>query len=595
MNDPDVSVIVVNYNAGPMLAACLRAVTRSKASLELIVVDNASSDDSLSATDMPARVEVIRHQENLGFARAVNAGFARATGHMLLILNPDCIVFPGAIDRLLATLDASPEAGIAGGLVVNIDGSEQRGCRRHEPTPRRILRRMLSPMLRPFGMRHNGIDQTDSALPEVPITVDAVSGAFLLIRRQVMRELNGMDGDYFLHFEDLDLCRRTRDAGYDILFEPHALAVHLKSASGGSDPMVVERHKHDGLLRYLGKFHSSRSMVNAMSLVRIASRMHLVVSALGPRTQGASNHPLTDEPDRRDVLAGIESLLGLNASEWMVLTGGTSPVGEYLLADRTRTGPVLAVTRGPRAGHIDHRIWWVRPEFTRIAANAGLNDIAAWVHIAPVWLISDYEESLLRLKPRRLVAVSSSSVVTKRDSRAHGDRRTVEKLQFGEREAQRIAAQCGAAITLFRPSMIYGNRHNQNIAFIARFITLLGVFPIVGHGRGKRQPVHAEDVAKSCLDVLDNEATFGRMYDLAGAEVIEFKEMITRVFASKSRKPRFVHLPGGILRTGVALASRLPGLRFLTPAMVDRLDQDLVFDISPARKDFAYTPRQFEP
>lgn len=592
MIDVPVSVIVVNYNAGPGLRACLRAIRADEPGAELIVVDNDSSDDSLDCLSSPEfanRVEIVKNGENLGFARAVNIGARRACAPALLILNPDCIVYPGAVRALLDAGHEAGDAGIVGGLVVDVDGGEQRGCRRNEPTPARIARRMVMPLLSRFGVVENGIDLTGSPLPRRTVAVDAVSGAFMLVARNAFETLGGFDEDYFLHFEDLDICRRARDAGMAVLFEPRALAVHLKSASGGADRLTVERHKRDGLLRYLERFHPGR-FPGSMA-VRLLSALHLEVLGLRERLRRRADRPGVD---RRRVLQGIETLLGRGGDEWIVVAGASSQVGDFLLESlRATQWRVFALTRGERAGSVEDNIWWVKPEFMETLARAGGARVSAWIHLAPIWILDEFTEAIESLAPRRIVAVSSSSILTKRDSPGARDRRTVSLLDEGERRAMEIGGRAGAQVTIFRPSMLYGNRNNRNIETIGRWIRRFRFFPLLGEGAGKRQPLHAGDLAASCIAVLDNAATFGRIYVLAGGEVIEFKEMVRRVFERESIAPLFLRLPAGVLKTAISIASRLPGLDELTPEMVDRTAHDLVFDNSPARRDFGFAPRPF--
>ncbi|MCZ7600513.1 MAG: glycosyltransferase family 2 protein [Gammaproteobacteria bacterium] len=171
MSDPAVSVVVVNFNAGPMLAACLRASGRGTLPVQRIVVDNASADDSVGAVAAAAElgdVEMVRNDRNLGFARAVNAGVRRARAPLVLVLNPDCIVFPEAIGVLAATMQRRSRAAVVGGLVLNPDGTEQRGCRRRDPTPGRIVRRMAHPLARHFGAVDNGVDPPAPRCPPEP-------------------------------------------------------------------------------------------------------------------------------------------------------------------------------------------------------------------------------------------------------------------------------------------------------------------------------------------------------------------------------------------------------------------------------------------
>lgn len=600
MDDPAVSVVVVNFNAGPMLAACLRASGRETLPVQRIVVDNASDDDSVESVAASADlgdVEILRNERNVGFARAVNAGVLRARAPLVLVLNPDCIAFPGAIGVLAETMGRRSRAAVAGGLVVNPDGTEQRGCRRRDPTPGRIVRRMMYPVARRFGATDNGVDLAGTALPAEAVEVDAVSGAFLMLRRDVFEDLGGFDEDYFLHFEDLDLCRRVRRSGRDVLFEPAALAVHLKSASGGVSARTVAGHKRDGLIRYLDKFHQDGMSRPVRVVVRAMASAHLASASLArPARAGRGAHPREPADDPRRALTAVEEFLGAGPGQWTVVTGATSAVGRFLVDGlANRTCKVLAITRGTRAGRLEGNAWWVRPQFLAIAANARVREIRAWLHVAPIWVLEEFHDTALALGPRRIIAVSSTSIDTKGASASATERCTVASLEAGERCARELAARCDAPLTIFRPSMIYGTAANRNVEVIRRWIRLFRFFPLVGTGRGRRQPVHAADVASACIAVLDRRATFGKLYQLAGAEVIEFKDMIGRVFEAESMSPRFVRVPAGVLKAALAGLGRIPGLRFLTPAMVDRVEQDLVFDIAPARADFDYAPRRFEP
>ena len=157
---------------------CVNSVCRSDCLLEIIVVDNASTDGSadflshLTASDVS--LQVIRSEENRGFSAAINRGVGYSKSENILLLNPDCLVFPHTIRLLSEALDADASAGIVGGLVFNFDGSEQRGCRRREPTLTRSLGKVFQ--RHTSAVEFNQVDMTDEPLPEKRICVDAVSG-----------------------------------------------------------------------------------------------------------------------------------------------------------------------------------------------------------------------------------------------------------------------------------------------------------------------------------------------------------------------------------------------------------------------------------
>ena len=280
------SIITVNFNAGELLAACARAALLSTAPVELVVVDNASTDDSMdrlrAAVGGDPRLSVIAAGDNLGFARASNLGLGSSRGDHALFLNPDCLVAPDTIARMRAVMAAHPEAGMAGCLVLNPDGSEQAGCRRAVPTPWRSLVRTLG-LARLFPGHRDVFDDFVLAgrpLPAGPTPVEAISGAFMLVRRSALEQVGVLDEGYFLHCEDLDWCMRFRAAGYAILFVPDVTVVHHKGRSGRDRPLRVLWHMHRGMLRFYGKFFRDRYPLPLMWLVYIGVWLRFAAGAL---------------------------------------------------------------------------------------------------------------------------------------------------------------------------------------------------------------------------------------------------------------------------------------------------------------------------
>ncbi|MDZ7810824.1 MAG: glycosyltransferase family 2 protein [Arhodomonas sp.] len=214
-------------DAGAMLADCVGALLESRLPVEVIVVDNASDDDSLDTLvqrfDGTPRLRVIHRRDNGGFAVAVNRGLREARADWVAVVNPDCIVRPDTLGRLLDGGDTAG-VGMVGGLLLNPDGTEQRGCRRHLPTPCNALARVLG-LHRLFARRWD-FNLTGTPLPAEPVPVRAISGALMLVRRSAWQAVGTLDEGYFLHCEDLDWCRRFREQGWGIRFVPGAVAVH---------------------------------------------------------------------------------------------------------------------------------------------------------------------------------------------------------------------------------------------------------------------------------------------------------------------------------------------------------------------------------
>ncbi len=253
-----VSIVVVNHNAGSFLADCVRAGLAQAA--EVLVVDNASTDHSLTTlaaelTSSPG-FSLHRTRRNLGFAAACLIGANEATQKHILFLNPDCELTPGTLRRLVQELEKDPKVGMVGGLLTSPDGAEQGGGRRAVPTPWRSfvrafgLHRLATRWPRLFFDFH----LHKQPLPTEPIEVEAISGALMLVRREAIDDVGPWDDNYFLHCEDLDWCMRFRQNGWKILFVPDAPVVHHQGACSKSRPIFVEWYKHKGMNRFYNKF-----------------------------------------------------------------------------------------------------------------------------------------------------------------------------------------------------------------------------------------------------------------------------------------------------------------------------------------------------
>lgn len=256
---PDtVSLIIVNYNAGDFLEACVSSALSQVD--DLIVVDNASTDVSLAQLEAAfpgdRKLKIVRNRENLGFAAACNIGVDNSAGSYLFFLNPDCVLEPDSVKRLLRTLEDYPDAGMVGGFLVDPDGTEQGGGRRAIPTPWRSFVRAFG--LSRFADRwpHLFFDfhLHTQPLPAHPIEVEAISGACMLVRRAAMNAVGHWDEGYFLHCEDLDFSMILRRKGWKIMFVPDARIVHDKGGCSRSRPIFVEWHKHKGMMRFYRKF-----------------------------------------------------------------------------------------------------------------------------------------------------------------------------------------------------------------------------------------------------------------------------------------------------------------------------------------------------
>lgn len=251
-------VIVVNYNAGELLVECVRSAFNSGAS-RVIVVDNASQDGSMErlrkAIAHPQLI-LIQNATNVGFARGCNIGINASTAPILMFLNPDSTIEPSGLTHLHEVLMSSPNIGMVGGLLSNLDGSEQAGGRRVFPTPRRAFIRAfgLSRLAQLYPRLFTDFLLHREPLPSHPVEVEAISGACMMVKRDALTAVGLWDEDYFMHCEDLDLCMRFKLGDWRVLFVPDARVIHDRGACSRSRPVRVEWYKHKGMLRFYRKF-----------------------------------------------------------------------------------------------------------------------------------------------------------------------------------------------------------------------------------------------------------------------------------------------------------------------------------------------------
>ena len=275
------SIIIVAADSGITLRECVARVLASSVPVELTLVDNASRDGVPQALarayEKDERVRVLYNHANLGFGAAVNVGARQARGDALLILNPDCMLEPDTASRLLDVQRTRPDAGVIGAVVCDADGTPDPASRRRDPFLQRSLNEMTGRTKRD-AIRYEGVD-VPGPMPEAVIETENVSGALMLLPRAAFERLRGFDEDYFLHCEDLDLCRRARDAGYKVLLAGNVRVRHAKGGSSAHRPVFVSYHKHRGMWRWFRKFDPAARKPLTRALVACGIAAHFVATA----------------------------------------------------------------------------------------------------------------------------------------------------------------------------------------------------------------------------------------------------------------------------------------------------------------------------
>ena len=280
----DMAVIIVNWNAREDLRRCLESLSaepKITVSYEVWIVDNASGDGSadMVASDFP-QMHLIRNTENVGFSKANNQAITQTESRYVFLLNSDAFIHPGALNQLTAYADAHPSAGIIGPKVLNSNGSLQFSCRRFPSLGAGFFRNTYLGRLFPHNKFASdylmvGLDHTQNH------PVDWVSGCAMLLRRDLLQKIGGLDERFYMYCEDVDICQRTWEAGYRVVYTPEAVVTHAigRSSDKNGDQMIVEFHR--SWYEYDKKRHPKASVIRRAAVysglwlraaVRIAKR-----------------------------------------------------------------------------------------------------------------------------------------------------------------------------------------------------------------------------------------------------------------------------------------------------------------------------------
>lgn len=274
------TIIIVSYNTKDLLKKCIESMHKylPKSLFELIVVDNASTDGTIeSMSNFPAyggtptenyqRDKLIKNRENVGFAKACNIGAKVAKGKYLLFLNSDTQLQDKTIEDMVSFIDLNEKIGIVGGMLLNADGSYQRTFARFYTLP------FVFTML----VGGDKVEMLGNQLKKEK-KVDWVSGGFMLIRKTLFEELNGFDESFFMYLEDMELCYRMREIGYQTYIYPQAAALHV--GQGSSNRSFAVAHIYAGLLYFYKKHLNSVEYITLKIVLRIKAIMLICLGSL---------------------------------------------------------------------------------------------------------------------------------------------------------------------------------------------------------------------------------------------------------------------------------------------------------------------------
>ncbi|HZF98580.1 MAG TPA: NAD-dependent epimerase/dehydratase family protein [Pseudoxanthomonas sp.] len=275
-----------------------------------------------------------------------------------------------------------------------------------------------------------------------------------------------------------------------------------------------------------------------------------------------------------------------------LLFGASGQIGEALLQRLLQEGwEVIAVSRRPPAVGIG-TLRWVQGDLR--SGGDWPARVDAIFSCGPLDLFSLwYEGSALRC--RRVIAFGSTSAAVKQASPDAAERELAQRLQDGEARLLAAADARGAGATLLRPTLVYGMGRDQTLTRIAMIARRTRCFVLPAGADGLRQPVHVDDLAQAARAALDAPRAHGRTYALPGGETLPYREMVGRVLRCLRPPARLIQAPAPLFKLALAAARMGGRMRGASDAVLVRMREDLVFDGQPAREDFGYAPRRFEP
>ncbi|MEW6196619.1 MAG: glycosyltransferase [Bacteroidota bacterium] len=263
----ELSIIIVNYNVKEFLLNLLSSIKKSlhNISAEVIIIDNASDDGSVELIrEKYPDVKLIVNEKNVGFGTANNQGLAVASGKFFLLINPDTIVKEETLAKMIQFFNSTPSAGIAGCKVLNPDGTLQLACRRGFPGPWTSFTKVMglskllpkSKLFAKYNLTYLDENQT--------YEVDAVSGAFMMLRREVYDRIGGFDQQFFMYGEDLDLCYRAQKAGFKVYYVHTTEVIHYKGESTKRSSIDETKIFYNAMHLFVRKHFSTSFLVEAI-------------------------------------------------------------------------------------------------------------------------------------------------------------------------------------------------------------------------------------------------------------------------------------------------------------------------------------------
>ncbi|OAB37737.1 glycosyl transferase family 2 [Paenibacillus macquariensis subsp. defensor] len=279
----DLSILIVNYNTCKLTLDCLQSVFASNTSytFEVIVIDNHSIDSSVESISVEyPQVTLIANNDNTGFAKANNQGMQIAKGRHILLLNSDTVISENTLETMILFMDQKPTAGASGCKIILPDGTLDKACKRGFPTPSASFYyafgiSRLFPERPKFNQYQLGHLDPDEEYP-----VDCLVGAFMMVRRETVLQVGGLDETFFMYGEDIDWCYRIKQAGWEIQYYPRTSIVHYKGGSARRRPTRIIYEFHRAMFVFHRKHYKNQYFWGINSVIYMGIGLKFTMALL---------------------------------------------------------------------------------------------------------------------------------------------------------------------------------------------------------------------------------------------------------------------------------------------------------------------------
>ncbi len=269
---PDITVSIVNWNTAHELQECLDSIISQQGiDFDITVVDNASSDNSVDmlTTTYFGKLTLIANSANIGFGKAHNQALRQSNSRYFMIINPDSkFTDPNTLSRIIEYMDSNKEIGMLGPKILNTDGSLQYSARRFPSMIAGMFRNTWLDKLFPSNKFVKSYLMSDWSHEEIS-NVDWLSGAALVVRREMVNKIGMLDERFFMYCEDIDWCKRAHDAGWKVVYYPLVSVLHRIGAASDKDPYNAIRRHHRSMLQYFLKYNATKPAVLLTPLVML--------------------------------------------------------------------------------------------------------------------------------------------------------------------------------------------------------------------------------------------------------------------------------------------------------------------------------------